>query len=86
MVRCALQFPADTDIAAAAQDVVQQWFPLVSHPNLATPAEAFVTAQLEGGPALVLVHAYYPAAITLDQAHMHQAAGAPVSDDPPHQP
>lgn len=76
-VWCALQFPPDPDLAAAAQDIVQQWFPLVGHPNLSTPAEAFVTTQLEGGPALVLVHAYYPAAITLDQAHMHQASGMP---------
>ena len=66
-------------MAAAAQEVVQQWSPLASHPNLSTPAEAFVTAQLEGGPALVLVHAYFPAAITLDQAHMHQGSGAPWS-------
>ena len=76
--RC-LQFPADPAIAAAAQEVVQQWSPLASHPNLSTPAEAFVTAQLEGGPALVLVHAYHPAAITLDQAHMHQRSGASLS-------
>ena len=66
-------------MAAAAQDIVQQWSALASHPNLSTPTEAFVTAQLEGGPTLVLVHAYYPAAITLDQAHMHQASGAHCS-------
>ena len=54
---------------------MQQWSPLARHPNLSTPTEAFITGQMEGGPALVFVHAYYPAAITLEQAHMHQAAG-----------
>lgn len=76
-VFCAVQLPADSDLAAAAQDIVQQWSSLASHPNLSTPSEAFITAQMEGGPALVLVHAYYPAAITLEQAHTHQASGAP---------
>ncbi|CAK0773929.1 hypothetical protein CVIRNUC_004116 [Coccomyxa viridis] len=69
------RLPADPDLAAAAQDIVQQWSPLARHPNLSTPTEAFITGQMEGGPALVFVHAYYPAAITLEQAHMHQAAG-----------
>ena len=55
---------------------MQQWAPLTSHPNLVTPSEAIITAQMGGGPALVFVHAYYPAAITLEQAHMHPAGGA----------
>ena len=71
-----LQFPAEPGLAAAAQDIVQQWAPLTSHPNLITPSEAIMTAQMGGGPALVFVHAYYPAAITLEQAHMHPAGGA----------
>ena len=70
-----MQLPADPDLVAAAQDIVQQWSPLARHPNLSTPTEAFITSQMEGGPALVFVHAYYPAAITLEQAHMHQGAG-----------
>lgn len=77
-MKAAAQLPVDPDLAAAAQDIVQQWSFLASHPNLCTPAEAFITTQMEGGPALVFVHAYYPAAITLEQAHMHQAAGAPT--------
>jgi hypothetical protein len=75
----ALQLPAEPGLAAAAQDIVQQWAPLASHPNLVTPSEAFITAQMGGGPALVFVHAYYPAAITLEQAHMHPAGGAPLT-------
>ena len=74
-----VQLPADPDLAAAAQDIVQQWSPLARHPNLSTPTEAFITGQMEGGPALVFVHAYYPAAITLEQAHMHQAVGKPLA-------
>jgi hypothetical protein len=49
---------------------------VASHPNLSVPQAAFVTGEFDGGPALVLAHTYYPAAITLEQAHLKANPGA----------
>ena len=65
------------ELLAAAADVVQAWAGLGSHPNLVVPRAAFVTGELEGNAlALVFAHAFHPAAVTLEQAHLLPSAGA----------
>ena len=70
------QLVPSAEVLAAAQEVVQAWALLGPHPNLVVPRAAFVTAELEGGPALVFAHAYHPGAITLEQAHLLPGASA----------
>lgn len=70
-----MQVPPSPELATSAQEVVQSWAPLSSHPNLNVPRASFITGELDGGAALVFAHAFHPAAVTLDQAHLQPTAG-----------
>ncbi|BDA44294.1 PAN2-PAN3 deadenylation complex subunit pan3 at C-terminar half [Coccomyxa sp. Obi] len=76
------QVPPSAELAGTAQEIVQSWSPLSSHPNLNVPRASFISAEFEGGPALVLGHAFHPTAITLDQAHL-QPTSAIARSAPP---
>ena len=70
-----MQVPPSPELATSAQEAVQSWSPLSSHPNLLVPRASFITGELEGGPALVFAHAFHPTAVTLDQAHLQPTSG-----------
>lgn len=69
------QVPVSADLLAAAAEVVEAWAPLAAHPNLGCPRGAFASGELGGGVALFLSHAFWPCALTLEQAHLLPASG-----------
>ena len=58
------------ELLAAARAAVEGWSVLAGHPGLVCPREAFVTADLDGSPALVVAAPYHPGAVTAAQAHL----------------
>ena len=63
-------------LVGAARQAVDAWSAVGGHPGLSCPREAFVSADLDAAPALVVAYAYHPGAVTLARAHLAPAQAA----------
>ena len=62
---CLVQLPPTGNLLAAAQEAVEAWSAVAQQPNLIVLRSAFVSSEVEGTPALFLVHDLHPAAVRL---------------------
>lgn len=70
------QLPPTGNLLAAAQEAVEAWSVVAQQPNLIVLRSAFVSSEVEGAPALFLVHDLHPGAVSLRQAHLQPTATA----------
>ena len=57
------------EVVASAQEVLERWSAVESHPNILVPRAIFVSREIQDIPSLFIASDYKPAAITLDVAH-----------------
>lgn len=58
-----VQLPPTGNLLAAAQEAVEAWSAVAQQPNLIVLRSAFVSSEVEGAPALFLVHDLHPGAV-----------------------
>ena len=75
-----------SEVVASAQEVLERWSAVESHPNILVPRAIFVSQEIHNIPSLFIASDYKPAAITLAVAHQLGARPNPgnaarVSDE-----
>ncbi len=61
--RLPTQLAPTGDLLAAAQEAAEAWSAVAAQPNLVVLRSAFVSAEVEGTPALFIVHDLHPGAV-----------------------